>query len=226
VAATRSSYSLRCFLACPWGSRSGIQVYAAETQAPYSTRVEIHSNFTVSGSQTIEDAMLPTNHAESRKAGTHARHQRVGRGWLLSLLEHSSPMADGSGWVTTFARGCMPLRRHWPVGVSLSTEFGYQRAAFSPDTWTWEIRPIVDRKIGPWYLAFNPALDRWFHGPGVNQGVHFRQRKGQLRLHEEGCRRIGILRGLWFAIRLRPSQRSAAAILPRDRHRFRSRMGV
>lgn len=173
MAATRSSYSLRCFLACPWGSRSGIQVYAAETQAPYSTRVEIHSNFTVSGSQTIEDAMLPTNHAESRKAGTHARHQRVGRGWLLSLLEHSSPMADGSGWVTTFARGCMPLRRHWPVGVSLSTEFGYQRAAFSPDTWTWEIRPIVDRKIGPWYLAFNPALDRWFHGPGVNQGVTF-----------------------------------------------------
>ena len=48
--------------------------------------------------------MLPTNHAESRKAGTHARHQRVGRGWLLSLLEHSSPMADGSGWVTTFTR--------------------------------------------------------------------------------------------------------------------------
>ena len=35
------------------------------------------------------------------------------------------------------------------------------------------IHPIVDRKIGPWYLAFNPALDRWFHGPGVNQGVTF-----------------------------------------------------
>jgi hypothetical protein len=49
-----------------------------------------------------------------------------------------------------------PQKWHWPVGVSLSTEFGYQRAAFSPDTWTWEIRPIVDRKIGPWYLAFNP----------------------------------------------------------------------
>jgi hypothetical protein len=51
------------------------------------------------------------------------------------------------------------------VGASLSTEFGYQRAAFSPDTWTWEIRPIVDRKIGPRYLDVNPTLDRSFHGP-------------------------------------------------------------
>ncbi len=55
----------------------------------------------------------------------------------------------------------------------MSTEIGYQRAAFSPDTWTWEIRPIVDKKIGPWYLSFNPALDRSFHGPSVNQGVTF-----------------------------------------------------
>jgi hypothetical protein len=39
---------------------------------------------------------------------------------------------------------------HWPVGVSLSNEVGYQRRAFSPDTWTWEIRPIIDKKIGRW----------------------------------------------------------------------------
>jgi hypothetical protein len=24
-----------------------------------------------------------------------------------------------------------------------------------------------------WYLSFNPAFDRSFHGPGVNQGVAF-----------------------------------------------------
>ena len=26
-------------------------------------------------------------------------------------------------------------------------EIGYQRTAFSPDTWTWEIRPIVDKRL-------------------------------------------------------------------------------
>jgi hypothetical protein len=57
--------------------------------------------------------------------------------------------------------------------VSLSTEFGYQRPIFSADTWTWEIRPIVDKQWRSWYVAFNPALERSFHGPGVSEGVGF-----------------------------------------------------
>ena len=41
------------------------------------------------------------------------------------------------------------------------------------DTWTWEIRPIVDQKVGRWYWSLNPTLDRSFHGESVNQGVVF-----------------------------------------------------
>jgi hypothetical protein len=29
---------------------------------------------------------------------------------------------------------------------------GYQRAVYSPDTWTWAIRPIIDKAIGRWYF--------------------------------------------------------------------------
>ena len=67
----------------------------------------------------------------------------------------------------------MPDKWHWPVGVSLSTEFGYERPIFSVDTWTWEIRPIVDKQWKSWYLAFNPALERSWHGPGVKDGMVF-----------------------------------------------------
>jgi hypothetical protein len=59
------------------------------------------------------------------------------------------------------------------VGVSLSNEIGYQRRDFSPDTWTREIRPIVDKKLGPWYMSFNPTLDRSWHGESVHKGVEF-----------------------------------------------------
>jgi hypothetical protein len=59
------------------------------------------------------------------------------------------------------------------VGVSLSAEIGYQRAVYSPDTWSLELRPIIDKTIGPWYLSFNPTVDRSFHGPGVAAGVVF-----------------------------------------------------
>jgi hypothetical protein len=51
---------------------------------------------------------------------------------------------------------------HWPVNIGISTEFGYQRRSFSPDTWTWEIQPIVDKQLGRWYMAVNPALKRSF----------------------------------------------------------------
>ena len=40
-----------------------IQVYGAETMAPGKTMVELHSNFTVDGSKTFVDGMVPTNHA-------------------------------------------------------------------------------------------------------------------------------------------------------------------
>ncbi len=150
-----------------------IQVYGSDTVVPRSTMVEIHSNFTVDGSKTVEDGMLPTNHAEHE---TLELTQGI-NGWSeVGFYVFTSIQPDGGWqWVGDHIRPRVrvPEKWHWPVGVSLSTEIGYQRAAFSPDTWTWEIRPILDKKIGPWYFSFNPALDRSFHGPGVNQGVAF-----------------------------------------------------
>src|SRR5438874_9139547 len=41
-----------------------IQVYGYDTVAPAHTMVELHSNFTVDGSKTVVDGVLPSNHAE------------------------------------------------------------------------------------------------------------------------------------------------------------------
>ena len=40
-----------------------IQVYGSETVAPGHTMVELHSNFTVSGSKTNQDGVYATEHA-------------------------------------------------------------------------------------------------------------------------------------------------------------------
>ncbi len=150
-----------------------IQVYGSDLAPPRTTMVEIHSNFAVEGSTTVVDGMLPTNHAEHE---TLEITQGINDWAEVGFYVFTSIQPDsGWQWVGDHIRPRVrvPERWHWPVGLSLSMEFGYQRAAFSPDTWTFELRPIVDRKIGKWYLAFNPALDRSFHGPGVNQGVTF-----------------------------------------------------
>ena len=150
-----------------------IQVYGSETQAPRSTMVEIHSNFTVEGSKTVIDGMLPTNHAEHE---TLELTQGITDWAEVGFYVFTSIQSDG-GWQWVGDHILLRVRApecwHWPVGASMSIEFGYQRAAFSPDTWTLEIRPIIDRKIGRWYFSFNPALDRSFHGPSVDQGVTF-----------------------------------------------------
>jgi hypothetical protein len=50
---------------------------------------------------------------------------------------------------------------------------GYQRREFSTDTWTLEVRPIIDKQFGRWYVSFNPTLERSLKGEGVREGRGF-----------------------------------------------------
>ena len=150
-----------------------IQVYEYETVPPGDTMVELHSNFTAEGSKTVIDGVLPSNHAEHE---TVEITQGITPWFETALYIFTSIQPDGGWqWVGDHIRPRfrIPESWHWPVGVSLSQEIGYQRRQFSTDTWTWEIRPIVDKKIGPWYLSFNPSVDRSWHGLSVNKGVEF-----------------------------------------------------
>jgi hypothetical protein len=150
-----------------------IQVYGSDMVAPAHTMFELHSNFTIDGSKAVVGGVLPTNHAMHETVEiTHGFTDWFETGFYV----FTSIQPDGGwNWVGDHIRPRVriPEAWHWPVGVSLSNEIGYQRAAFSADTWTWEMRPVIDRKLGRWYLSFNPTLDRSFHGPGVNQGVEF-----------------------------------------------------
>jgi len=150
-----------------------IQVYDAETVAPGHTMVELHSNFTIDGSKTMVDGLEPTEHAVHETVEiTHGFTNWFETGFYIFTSARSG---QGWDWVGDHVRPRVraPESWHWPVETSLSLEVGYQRRKFSTDTWTLEIRPIVDKKQGRWYWSINPTLDRSFHGPGVNQGVVF-----------------------------------------------------
>jgi hypothetical protein len=150
-----------------------IQVYGAETVPPETLMVELHSNFTVDGQKYPMDGVYPTNHQEHETIElTEGINDWSEVGFYIFTSEQ-----DGHGvqWVGDHIRPRVrvPDSWGWPVGVSLSTEIGFQRSAYSTDTWTWEIRPIIDKSIGRWYFAVNPALERTLHGPDVNQGLGF-----------------------------------------------------
>ena len=150
-----------------------IQVYGADTVAPKTLMTELHSNFTPEGQKYDIDGVMPTNHQEHE---TLELTEGITSWSEIGFYVFTSEQ-DGHGvqWVGDHIRPRVraPDSWHLPVGLSLSTEIGYQRAVYSPDTWTWEIRPIIDKTAGRWYFAVNPALERTLHGPDVKQGLGF-----------------------------------------------------
>jgi hypothetical protein len=150
-----------------------IQVYAYDTVEPGRTMVELHSNFTFQGSKTAENGLLPTNHQLHETIEiTHGFTD-----WFETGFYIFTSLQNGQGWNWVGdhirPRVRVPKKWNWPVGLSLSNEIGYQRRKFSTDTWTWEMRPIIDKQMGRWYWSFNPSFDKSFHGDSVRQGFVF-----------------------------------------------------
>lgn len=150
-----------------------IQVYGVDTVEPRSTMVEFHTNYTVQGSKTAAGGVLPTNHALHETI-------EITQGWNSWFetgfyIFTSARPGEGWDWVGDHIRPRLrvPEKWSWPVGLSISNEIGYQRRQFSADTWTWEVRPIIDKKLGRWYLSFNPTLVKSLHGAGVPLGWVF-----------------------------------------------------
>ncbi len=194
-----------------------IQVYGSDLVDPRHTMVELHSNFTIDGSKTIVDGVYPTNHAEHETVEiTHGFND-----WFECGFYIFTSITEGQSWQWVGdhirPRVAVPKKWHWPVGVSISNEIGYQRRQYSVDTWTWEIRPIVDQKVGRWYWSLNPTLDRSFPRREREPGrCLFAKLQVQLRFHSESCGRSGILRFSRPGDGIRCGVAATAPDFPRD----------
>ena len=60
----------------------------------------------------------------------------------------------------------VPDQWHWPVGVSLSAEVGFQSSQYADQTWSLEIRPIIDKQLHQFYISVNPTLGIGLNGHG------------------------------------------------------------
>jgi hypothetical protein len=150
-----------------------IQVYGADTVPAGQTMVELHSNYAIDGQRDTINGVLPSNHAFHETLEiTHGFTPWFETGFYVfsSIQPH-----EGWEWVGDHIRPRIrvPEDWHWPVGLSLSIEIGFQRRAFAEDTWTWELRPIIDKQWGRWYVALNPALEKSLHGLNSSQGFAF-----------------------------------------------------
>ena len=175
--------------------------------------VELHSNFTFEGTKTTMDGVLPTNHAEHE---TVEITQGITDWFETGFYIFTSIQSDGGWqWVGDHIRPrvSIPESWHWPVGVSLSNEIGYQRAAFSrrhldlgnPSNYRQENRSLVSG-LQP---RARPVVSWPQRAPGFCVLSQFQI---QLRLHKTNRRRAGVLRFLRTDHGFQSAPRSATAV--------------
>lgn len=149
-----------------------IQVYASPTVGRDTTMVELHSNFSFIGVGAA-DGMISTNHLARETI-------EITRGftpWFEVGFYIFNAIGDmgRTNYVGSHIRPRIraPAGWNWPVGVSLSFEGGYVREGYDANTWSMEVRPIIDKQIGPVYLSLNPVLDANFKGADAGRGLIF-----------------------------------------------------
>ncbi len=150
-----------------------IQVYESPTVPKNYTMVELHSNFTTSGTTTKINDVYPTSHNLHETIEiTHgfAPNFEIGFYFFNSIGSDGRTAYVGSHIRPRFTA---PDRWNLPFGASLSTEVGYQKRSFSEDDWTLEIRPIIDKTLGNLYISINPTVDKSLHGLNSHQGFVF-----------------------------------------------------
>ncbi|MEI8280352.1 MAG: hypothetical protein WCG87_11355, partial [Bacteroidota bacterium] len=148
-----------------------IQVYGSETVEKHYTMLELHSNYTLDGEKNTVNEVLPTHHIFHETIEiTHGFTNWFETGFYIFTAIGSD---NRTNYVGSHIRPRIriPESWKWPVGLSLSGEIGYQKRDYSEDDWTLEIRPIIDKQIKKFYLAFNPTLDKSLHG--LNQKENF-----------------------------------------------------
>ena len=135
-----------------------IQVYGSDLVPVGATMFELHSNFTTRTGVDLSPGMFSTYHAVHETLEiTHGFTDFFELGYYNFT---SVQPGEGFNWVGTHLRPRFSVPETLALAGRASSfrrRFGYQRKEFSPDTWTWEFRPIIDQKIGRFYWSINPG---------------------------------------------------------------------
>jgi hypothetical protein len=155
-------YLLSFFLCCMNTLRAQenyeIQVYGSQTQQKNSTIFELHSNYTFDGETEVVKGVRPTDHALHETIEiTHGITSIFEMGFYL-FMNYLPEYGFRIIGTHLRPRVMAPAKWNLPVGVSLSAEIGYQSASYSEETWSLEIRPIIDKQWNKFYASFNPTL--------------------------------------------------------------------
>ena len=149
------------------------QVYDSDLVPKGKWEIDLHVSHIASGTKAADLTVLPTDgqtHFAIEITRGVIDEFEMG-GYLLFARQ-----ADGKlryAGVRLRPRFLAPESWEFPVGVSLSFEFGWPKLQYETDASTLEIRPIVDKTVGRWSFGLNPLITRSLRGPDAAGGLEF-----------------------------------------------------
>jgi hypothetical protein len=134
-----------------------IQVYESGLVKSHNTMFELHSNYTLR--KLPDDNLFTENFFRETLEITHGFGKWMELGSYLFTNIGTQGSTDFVG-VHIRPRFTVPEEYKLPLGLSVSTEFGYAAKEYSDPQWTLEVRPIVDKRFDRLLLALN-AVFSW-----------------------------------------------------------------
>jgi len=122
-----------------------IQVYQSATTEKGKSVIELHSNYTLAGNRQYSDKIFPSDkilHETIEITHGFSNCFEVGMYFFNAI---GSDGRTGYGGSHIRPRIRVPESFNLPVGLSLGSEFGYQRLGFFDNHWLFEIHPIIDK---------------------------------------------------------------------------------
>ena len=132
-----------------------IQVYSSAVVERKNTMVEIHSNYSLGESDPDQNSSSQILHETLEITHGFSKWFEIG-GYIFTSI---SSEQSGFAGVHIRPRFAIPQEYELPIGISLSSEVGYQKADFFGSRWVAEVRPIFDKKINSFYCSANLTLD-------------------------------------------------------------------
>ncbi len=150
-----------------------IQVYEYLTVPKGRWNLETHFNHSARGIRETAGPMLPT-HGQTRLT-LELTHGITPHFELAGYLAFARQSGDGPRFAAWRVRPRIRAPEEWnlPVGLSLSAEVAFPRDRYDSEKATLEIRPIIERSIGPVQINLNPVVGRSLKGPGTEEGWDF-----------------------------------------------------
>jgi hypothetical protein len=150
-----------------------IHVLEYEDLQPGDFTFETHLNYVGKGTTAYQGALAPTQdqlHLTYELTGAVTHYASLGVMQLNGKLPGRA--LETVGW-RLVPHIYVPRSWHWPVNIGLVAEFSFEKDAWSEDSPSVEILPIIEKHFGRTEIDLNPTFGRSLHGPDISRGWDF-----------------------------------------------------